>query len=1148
MHVHTSHRHRTQQSRSHLRRRAFSIIEVLGAFLLFVTAVAVISAAVVTSSNSNRDLAVAGNVGQELDALLAQTSTLQYSSLANNTFVPPQRCTGDTGIGTSARSCIIVDGIRYTVRWAVTPGSNLVGGATPDTMVVTATASTDRSDGSWNSYRVIPSPGSDWSADTGAVVVRLVGERSDEIDYAVNNAIHLLAGPDYTTIVGTSFFDSAGTATIEAPASACPDQQPCRVGWRAGVDRGWNLTTRFDPETVVGSNTVTLTAGQTTRTAVKLRFSAQLSVMLQAYSQMANGMQRRNTGTEDRITLGTGDTEVLPVGDTRPEPGSVCVYASFDDSGPRVVPLCNYQDDGAVINASFYQPDFDAANPTAAYDPARLPIPIGYRPITFQQNVTPDSSDDVCRFIPGQRAWSATLNSWVDVGGPDGPASLCANWTWGTPTFIRPFGDSRDGYGLTAVPFTYSTATIGGRAPRPQMRSGTHNQLEMVWSNTTNPDPDNFFYNADGKDTPALGVTAETSGTADANRRATPWTTPRAFNGGGTLGQRRCDVPASCTLHVAHGGANLAAFTTTNQVVPSITTMGGASVTRTSWPFHGTAATSPSTVTMTLDDGAAGNATGINARIVGPSPATTAGTLTCNAAPATIGTNIASNVAPGTARTCVLTGFTSGPTVTYLTIAVWRNGLPGTFADLARSGQVRFERVFFVRSWPVPAAMPLYPLIVGHEAVQDSVVIGALRREPRQLTIGVLLSDNTTVRNSGMMPVPGPTLTLDTSGTSHQFWRPGDMAYLTFLSGWAFPNPFLTNMSGWPMRISASVSPVQMEGGSPVPTWFSGSFSNGVNFQVRTRVTALPAQVALNSGTLDLTQGSTTTVELAVRDAANVPFVGDAVPITAQRRNSAGVWASTPLISVSTCTPGYGPDDAINTDDGRCTVTITADETVPAGEWSLLVTGLAGNQSMGGSNVRLTGMMEPTASFRTSSLSVRQGGSVTVSLPVVDGAGDPLTEETVDVTVTGAGLSVSPSQVVTDGDGIASLTVTASGSADLGFGTLQLNRTGSAARSSVPVMVSGAPATVTVSNSAAGPPGAVTVVPVTVRDSQGAPLPGVAVEAAVSGGDPGVSVSSRITTGADGIARLRVVRLTSGTLPVTVTVDAGPATGTFTIS
>lgn len=390
-------------------RRGYTLIEVVGATVLFVLIVTLLASTTATIVSSRSQLRQAAEIDGEIEDLLDQVTTSSYSDLLADSFTVPALCPGDAqGTGTLARSCVQVAGQPLTISWQLRRGDDAAGdGGGPleaaDDVTVTATAA--RTDGSLVvRTRTIPAPMPGWRDGYGTVRVRLTGAVDAMI--ADQRPLLLLSGTGFGDIVAAARPASDGSVVLRALPGDCSLATPCRLGLGTGDGRGISDELTLDAQTVVGpAGLVVLTENRAVDTRVAVSRRGRLSLQIDVNDPVG----LRHVGLTDAA----------------PEASSVCVWASFDDGYRRQVqPVCNSLDSGLRIPFDTYQPE--PSDPAVVAFPNDTPLALA----------ADSPTSDTCPVVPGQRYHNGT--QWATVS----TVGVCSSWTWGRAASVIVAPDS----------------------------------------------------------------------------------------------------------------------------------------------------------------------------------------------------------------------------------------------------------------------------------------------------------------------------------------------------------------------------------------------------------------------------------------------------------------------------------------------------------------------------------------------------------------------------------------------------------------------------------------------------------------------------------------------------------------------------------
>ena len=403
-------------------RRAYTLLEVVGATVMFVLTVSLLASTTASVISSKTALRRSAQIDSVLDRLLDQVSTNSFTTLLADTFEPPLRCAGDPqSAGTLSRSCTTVGSQAVTVSWLVTRGKDSANPSGPLEAAddVTVTATVTRPDGSASQRsRTVAAPYPGYRAGYATVRVLLGGEPA-----LLDSPVLLLSGATFQTIQDAQMPSSSGALVLRAPASACTTSSPCRLGLNTGTSRGMTSSFTLDAQAAVGAaGLIVLSDGRVADVRATIRRTTRAVLTIDATH--SNG-KRHNGGA-----------------DPSPEANSVCAYLTFSDGvAQQSVPSCNA--DQKTIR--FYD-----------YDPDNSGVKVGV-PSNVPVSVSSDmASQPYCPVVAGQRYH--TGSAWATVS----TVGVCSSWTWGRPAQLIVPSDTSSPYTIpAAVTLPAGTTFIG---------------------------------------------------------------------------------------------------------------------------------------------------------------------------------------------------------------------------------------------------------------------------------------------------------------------------------------------------------------------------------------------------------------------------------------------------------------------------------------------------------------------------------------------------------------------------------------------------------------------------------------------------------------------------------------------------------------
>ena len=382
-------------------RRGFTIFELIVASTLFLVAAAVLSLAVAESIATTAE----SSARRQVEAALSQganqivTAPNAYDALLNNTFSVASPCSNTNTIGTSATSCFVVNATTYTASWKTVLGSDALGLSANAAQTINLTGTINFSDGTTvSTTRIVTAPSYGYQTGTGVLRVT-VSDPSNLL--SSSSPLYLLSTPSTPSVVaGTTLSGSSGSysALFRVAASSCTSSSPCVLGLSPGTNFAVSGSAALSASQVMGPGSqIVLTAGQST--------SANLTI--QRIGTAVLSLNATNSAT--------GQTGANPV------PGSVCLYAQFQDGvALEDIPVCNFGNPQQItLNNYTYG----------------LPFPSGV-PITL----TTDNGTAATGSCPVNSDWSGSGGTSLGAGSNSSGVTwtsanaTCTSNTWGDPT------------------------------------------------------------------------------------------------------------------------------------------------------------------------------------------------------------------------------------------------------------------------------------------------------------------------------------------------------------------------------------------------------------------------------------------------------------------------------------------------------------------------------------------------------------------------------------------------------------------------------------------------------------------------------------------------------------------------------------------
>lgn len=366
--THPSPRKPRSARRGRPRGKAFTMIELGVAVLIFTLIAGVATLAVARAQLSAAKDRFARSAEAELNALLATVATGAYDNLVDGNFLRPEPCTEAAHL-----SCPEVHGRTLVVTWQITGVADPTGVSTEHLAGILVAASTELPFGETLERERFVTAANAGSEDTTLVRVSLDGA-------AYNGPLYLMT--DTGSVAGSALVDET-SALIRSETDSCTTAAPCRIALRP------DGTAREDERTLdhlaVAGNGIVLDDDIVFETGIVIREIREVHVMLLA--ENADGRRA------------WADT-----------PGSVCLYLSIPTpTGVIEEPSCNTESAERVIWRTYHpdptnHPDIDIA-----------------LPVDTPMQVLTDPSTAPCT-ADGQNGWS---------GGTWTASAVCTGWTWG---------------------------------------------------------------------------------------------------------------------------------------------------------------------------------------------------------------------------------------------------------------------------------------------------------------------------------------------------------------------------------------------------------------------------------------------------------------------------------------------------------------------------------------------------------------------------------------------------------------------------------------------------------------------------------------------------------------------------------------------
>jgi sugar lactone lactonase YvrE/5-hydroxyisourate hydrolase-like protein (transthyretin family) len=427
----------TRRNRVSRTRRAFTLLELAVASVIFLLAAGALSLVVtqVISTNALSSEQVTIQVALSNAANQIITSPGAYSALLDNTFSVPSACGNQSGTGTAVQSCLSVNNANWYANWGIELGPDAAATSSATAAYLTLTGRVVLADGTVIQVsRIVNAPSYAYAGGQGVVRVQV-----SDPGHLFSGSIYLLSYANPSTVV-TSGSVSNGVVLLRANAASCTNASPCVLGLTAGNNYATYGTASLPADEVSGQGAqIVLSAGESTDAALDIQ-----GVGTGTLSLMANNLTTGQVGTA-------------------PEIGSVCLYANFNDGvAQQSVPVCNFIDPGTIFMTSY------------APDPSRPSVRVSF-PAGVPITLSTDPSSGVCPYVTNPSG-STGLVGWNGTGWVSAGSGVCTSWTWGNPSSwtvgmtTQPWGTGS----ITLVDGSATPATITWAA------SGASNDLYVA--------------------------------------------------------------------------------------------------------------------------------------------------------------------------------------------------------------------------------------------------------------------------------------------------------------------------------------------------------------------------------------------------------------------------------------------------------------------------------------------------------------------------------------------------------------------------------------------------------------------------------------------------------------------------------------------
>lgn len=962
-------------------------MEVVGATVLFVLTVSLLAGTTASVISSRMAMRRSAQIDAVLDRLLDQVATNSFSALLSNTFDPPSRCPGDAEFsGSLGRSCVVIGSSAVSVTWSMTPGPDSANPSGPldaaDDVVLTATAL--RPDGSsFRRTRTVAAPYPAFRPGYAAVRVLLGGDFQ-----LLDSPVFLLSGSGFTTIEDAQRPSASGALVLRAPPAACTSTSPCRIGLGTGARRG--MTSRFslDAASVSGSTgLVVLDSSRVSDVRASVRRLSPIVLTIDAPHSSGN----RRVGGADSL----------------PEPGSLCVWFSFNDSVRlQRIPSCNFN--GSSISLSSYSPDDSG-------------VLVGVPPMTDITLSADAPSLSSCPVIPGQRYF--TGSAWATVT----TVGVCSSWTWGRPARLVIPSDTSSPYSVPATitispgsPFVgvlewdasvdSTAAPASGWGYQPTFSDPRNASACPSWPTACQPTwitggstsapesatcPGAFCY---GSRNAAPALVQVAYGASFGTTAGWPYAVlaaPSASTQFRTYFEDNENQAVSVTLLASPSTGTLRLCTSSCSVIsagavaaPALTTTSGlASTAYLTWQFDASSSSSATpSFTLRVSDGTAFRDEVVllppSSQAVAAQPLATvvpqSGVVTLYARVfGATGDLTSGTVSWGTPVTGASISGAVAATASGIATAALSGGTAQATAGLSLNAQIS--------SWP---ATRLPSLSYSVTPQPGSVTFSSQASTSVQQTKSLTPSMAVTIKDASGSAMPFEPLSLRTFTPTGSPWRG---VYFT-------PGGCVADSSG-----RCSLPTIAASSAAAAQTGTMQVASGAASASSPLTVTQLPARILATSASLP--QGSQTVFNILVTDAALSPVPNQSVTI--QGANG---------VSISKSTVVTGPT-------GLAAVTATASATAPAGNVLLnaSITRPGSSTLIVPLSVKVVSVAT-TASLSAQSVTVSRGSTSYVTLRAADTLGAPVSGAYITASCTRQGLSISSALSTTsDGSVVLSL-------------------------------------------------------------------------------------------------------------------------------
>lgn len=433
------------------RRRAFSLVELMVAFVIFLLLSGVIAIAIAQTVVTHTQQQLKSSLARAIHSDLTQVSEVSYTNLLGNTFrVPGPSCAATAGqAGSGRQTCVVVGGVTYPIKYQVSVGPDGAGTSLLSGSFITVSASAALpGGGTVQQSQLIPAPTVGATASDGVVRALVTGTPG-----VLTTPLYLLSGVGGTnppTVVAaaqatTTATNAGGTATaavalLRAPATSCTSAAPCTLSLSpSGSGASTNGVGLAAADTADPLSQIILTPGGLVQVQASVFATASATIQLTAQSDTAG------------------------ISGPNPQSGSVCLWGTFNDGTSQIsVPWCNTGPNPGVLTLTDYAPN--PATPNVL-----VPLPVN-TPITL----TVDDPNGTCPFLPGMVG--NTSSGWAS-------AAVCTSWTWGVPSSFGPVGGTASPFSTAQFSLTPGSAasyqvTWSGQTARPAAGYGT----QPVWA------------------------------------------------------------------------------------------------------------------------------------------------------------------------------------------------------------------------------------------------------------------------------------------------------------------------------------------------------------------------------------------------------------------------------------------------------------------------------------------------------------------------------------------------------------------------------------------------------------------------------------------------------------------------------------------